>query len=115
MIPNEGGIITMKRWTSIGPEWKTEDIYRVRQILRDEHIPFKMPFYDVFFANTFNMPSEDRRWGILVRVKDLEKVITLLIREGLACRALWEDFAGEPCRDKSPERAPGVLSPVPSR
>ena len=105
----------MKRWTSIGPEWKTEDIYRVRQILRDEHIPFKMPFYDVFFANTFNMPSEDRRWGILVREKDLEKVITLLIREGLACRALWKDFAGEPCRDKSPERAPGILSPVPSR
>ena len=60
----------MKRWTSLGPEWKTADIFRIREILRDEHIPFKMPFYDVFFANTFNMPSEEKRWGILVREKD---------------------------------------------
>ena len=105
----------MKRWTSLGPEWKTEDIYRIRQILRDEHIPFKMPFYDVFFANTFNMPSEDRRWGILVREKDLEKVITLLIREELACRELWEDSPEVSCRAAGTKQAPGILSPVPSR
>lgn len=105
----------MKRWTSIGPEWKTADIFRIREILKEEHIPFKMPFYDVFFANTFHMPSEEKRFGILIRKKDLKKVIALLIREGLACRALWEDSDEEPCPAASPEPAPCILSPVPSR
>ena len=105
----------MKRWTSLGPEWKTADIFRIREILRDEHIPFKMPFYDVFFANTFNMPSEEKRWGILIRKKDMEKVIALLIREGLACRALWEDSPEESFRAAIPEQAPGILSPALSR
>jgi len=105
----------MKRWTSLGPEWKTADIYRIREILRDEHIPFKMPFYDVFFANSFHMPSEEKRFGILIRKKDLEKVITLLIRERLACRALWEDSPEASFRAAVPVRAPGSLAPVLSR
>ena len=105
----------MKHWTSVGPEWKTADIIRIREILRDEHIPFKMPFYDVFFVNIFHMPSEEKRFGILVRKKDLEKVIVLLIREGLACRTLWEDSPEFPCPAAGPEPAPCFLSPVPSR
>ena len=114
MIPHKGGII-MKHWTPIGPEWKTEDIFRIRQILKDEHIPFKMPFYDVFFVNNFSMPAKERRWGILVRSKDLERVINLLVREELACRALWEDPAEGVRRKENPERTPGTLSPVLSR
>ena len=105
----------MKYWTSIGPEWKTEDIFRIREILKGEHIPFKMPYSDVFFTNYFYNLAKDRRWGILVRKKDWNKAVDLLIREGLACRALWEDSDEEPCPAASPESAPRILSPVPSR
>ena len=38
----------MHNWKSIGPEWKTEDVFQVREILKGEHIRFKMPFSDVF-------------------------------------------------------------------
>ena len=82
----------MKRWTYIGPEWKTDDIFRIREILKEKHIPFKMPFSDVFFMNFFNPPTKEKRWGILVREKDLAKTAALLIREGLAWKELWVNF-----------------------
>ena len=105
----------MKYWTSIGPEWKTEDIFRIREILKGEHIPFRMPYSDVFFMNYFNVPSKDRRWSILVRKKDWDKTVDLLVREGLASWALWEVSDEEPCPAGSPELAPRILAPIPSR
>ena len=74
----------MNHWQNLGPEWKTETAFRVREILRSEHIPFRMPFSDVFFASFFHLPAEDKRWGILVREKDREKAVNLLARDGLA-------------------------------
>ena len=102
----------MKYWTSIGPEWKTEDIFRIREILKGEHIPFRMPYSDVFFTNYFYNLAKDRRWGILVREKDLGKAAALLIRDGLACAALWPDtvITQEAAGRKA---ATGFLSPVP--
>ena len=57
----------MSHWKQVGPEWKTEDVFRVREILKCEHIPHKMPFSDVFFTSVFHTPAEDKRWGVLVR------------------------------------------------
>ena len=104
----------MNKWTNIGPEWKTEDIFRIREILKDEHIPFRMPFADVFFANTFNMPAADRRWGILVREKDWEKTVAVLVREGLACDNLCRDAASASCRAEAADLHTGFASPVPA-
>ena len=88
----------LSRWQNIGPEWKTEDIFRIREILKEEHIPFRMPFSDIFFANLFHTPAKDKRWGILVREKDLTKAAALLAREGLACGNLRQ-IAAESCRE----------------
>ena len=89
----------MKRWTSIGPEWKTEDTFRIREILKAEHIPFRMPFADTFFAYTFSLP---------------DKVTGLLLREELLCRNKQKAPAASSCPAGSPDPVPGVLSPVPS-
>ena len=104
----------MKRWTSIGPEWKTEDTFRIREILKSEHIPFRMPFADTFFTYTFSLPDKEKRWAVLVREKDLEKVTGLLLREELLCRNNLKASAVAPCPAGSPDPVPGVLSPVPS-
>ncbi|MBR5960164.1 MAG: hypothetical protein IKZ98_04155 [Clostridia bacterium] len=105
----------MKRWTTIGPEWKTENVFRILQLLKDEHIPYKMPYSDVFFANIFHMPSLDRKWGILVRTKDWAKTVDLLVHEGLACRNLWKDSAVEQTQPAKAELYNGFCAPVPSR
>ena len=104
----------MNYWKQIGPEWKTEAIFQIREVLRGEHIPFRMPFSDVFFANLFHQPAEDKRWGILVREKDWERVVALLAREELVSREMLtamihENFAAEA------GRAGSVFSALPSR
>ena len=80
--------IFRKCWVPVGPEWKTGDTFRIREILKDEGIPFRMPFSDVFFTSIFHMPAEDRIWSILVWEKDRAKVMDLLAREGLVRAAL---------------------------
>ena len=105
----------MKRWTSIGPEWKTEDTFRIREILKAERIPFRMPSADTFFAYTFSLPDKEKRWAVLVREKDLEKATGLLIREELLCRSNQEASAAASCPADSPDPLPGFLSPVPTR
>ena len=104
----------MNKWTSIGPEWKTEDVFRIIGILKDEHIPFRMPFEDVFFANIFRMPAADRKWGVLVREKDWEKAVAVLVREGLAGSNLCRDTAAASCRAEAADLRAGFASPVPS-
>ena len=79
----------MNQWKQIGPEWRTAEIFQIREMFREEKIPFKMPFSDVFFANYFHMPAKDKRWGILVREKDRERVTDLLVREDIiSCEML---------------------------
>jgi len=103
----------MHCWKYIGPEWKTEDVFQVREILKGEHIPFKMPLSDIFFVNMFHLPSNDKRWGVMVRKKDWEKVVRLLIREDLISGADLEACAFE--ADPEPEEAIRFCAPVPSR
>ena len=73
----------MNRWKQVGPEWRTEEVFRVRELLKCEHVPFKMPFSDVFFTSLFHTPAEDKKWGVLVREKDWKKAVALLEQEGL--------------------------------
>ena len=90
----------VSRWTDMGPEWKTEDIFRIRELFRENHISFRMPFSDLFFTSVFHMPEKDKRWGIRVREKDRSKAAALLIREGLADKNLLPCFFYQPKRKK---------------
>ena len=103
----------MHCWKNIGPEWKTEDVLQVREILKDEHIPFKMPFSDIFFVNVFHTPAEDKRWTVLVREKDWEKVVRMLIKEDLIRGAELEICAVG--MSPEAERVVPFGAPVPSR
>lgn len=104
----------MNYWKQIGPEWRTESVFQIREILRGEHIPFRMPFSDVFFANLFHRPDEDKRWGILVREKDWERVVALLAREELVSREMLTAMIHENCRAEA-GRAGSFVSALPSR
>ena len=99
----------MSHWKQVGPEWKTEDVFRVREILKCEHIPHKMPFSDVFFTSIFHTPAEDKQWGVLVRDKDLERVVDLLVREGLC------DAEMLPAHRACPEPEPALAPAWPER
>ena len=103
----------MHCWKNIGTEWKTEDVLQVREILKDEHIPFKMPFSDIFFVNIFHTPAEDKRWTVMVREKDWEKVVRMLIKEELIRGAELEICPVG--TGPEPERAFPFGTPVPSR
>ena len=93
-------MMIVSRWTDMGPEWKTEDIFRIRELFRENHISFRMPFSDLFFTSVFHMPEKDKRWGIRVREKDRSKAAALLIREGLADKNLLPGFFYQPKRKK---------------
>ncbi len=73
----------MSRWTDIGTKWNTETTCRVRELLKGERIPFRMPFDEIFFQNMYRLPNRDWKWGIRVRKKDRTKVLALLGKEGL--------------------------------
>ena len=103
----------MCHWKNIGPEWKTEEVFRVREILKGEHIPFKMPFSDIFFVNEFHRPAEDKRWTVMVREKDWERVARRLIREDLIRGAELEICAVGIATE--PERAVPLRALVSSR
>ncbi len=73
----------MSGWTDIGYKWKTETAYTVREFLKGEGIPIRMPFDDLFFQSMYHLPHKTRIWGIQVRTKDLARVLVLLEMEGL--------------------------------
>ena len=105
----------ISRWTDMGPEWKTEDIFRIRELFRENHISFRMPFSDLFFTSVFHMPEKDKRWGIRVREKDRSKAAALLIRENLACGDLLRGIVEEPRRPEKDGCTAAYVSPVLSR
>ncbi len=72
----------MSRWTDMGYKWKTETTYRVREFLKENRIPFRMPSDEVFFQSMYHLPHRDWTWGIKVRRKDLAGVLSLLEKEG---------------------------------
>ena len=75
----------MSRWIDIGPIWNTETTYRVREFLKQNRIPFRMPFDEMFFQSMYHLPHRDHAWGIRVRKKDIACVLSLLRNEGLLC------------------------------
>ena len=72
----------MSKWIDIGNKWKTETTYRVREFLKENKVPFRMPFDDMFFRSMYHLPHRDWVWGLRVKKKDLESVLALLEKEG---------------------------------
>lgn len=81
----------MNHWKNIGPEWKTGEAFQIRELLRSEHIAFRMPFSDIFFTSVFRLPADDKRWEIQVKEKDRERAAALLVREGLASANMFQE------------------------
>ena len=77
-------------WVQIGPAWKTEVVFRVREVLRSEQIDFRMPSSDIFYMCVLHHSAEDRRWSVLVRRREWEKAVTILAREGLTSRVILQ-------------------------
>ncbi len=71
----------MSGWIDIGPIWNTETNYRVREFLKENRIPFRMPSDEMFFQSMYHLPHRDRIWGIKVRRKDLAFVLAMLEKE----------------------------------
>ena len=72
----------MSRWIDIGIKWNTETTCRAREFLKENRIPFRMPFDEMFFQSMYHLPHRDRIWGISVRKKDLARALALLAEEG---------------------------------
>ena len=73
----------MSRWIDIGYKWNTETTYRVREFLKGERFPIQMPFDEMFFQSMYHLPHKTWMWGLKVRRKDLDRVLTLLEKEDL--------------------------------
>lgn len=71
----------MSKWKQIGNSWGAEDAVRIREILKEEHIPCRIPFNSALLANPYRLPAADHRFEIRVRRKDLEKAAAVLVRE----------------------------------
>lgn len=74
-------------WKQLGPKWPTNDVFRVLELLKEQHIPCRMPSDDMFFSTLFSPPHPGRRWEISVRQRDWSRAIDLLSREGLLNRS----------------------------
>ena len=72
----------MSKWIDIGYKWNTETTYRVREFLKGERIPIRMPSDDMFFQGEYHLPDKAWKWGLKVRKKDLGRVLTFLEKEG---------------------------------
>ena len=73
----------MCRWIDIGSRWNTETTYRVMELLKENRIPLRMPYDEMFFQDMFHLPHRDRIWRIRVRRKDLSRALSMLKKEGL--------------------------------
>ena len=73
----------MSRWIDIGYKWNTETTYRVREFLKENGIPMRMPSDEMFFQSMYHLPHRDRLWGIKVRKKDLARIRAMLAKEEL--------------------------------
>ena len=75
----------MSRWIDIGPIWNTETTYRVRELLKEKRIPFRMPYDEMFFQSMYHLPHRDWTGGFKVKKQDADCVLSLLEKEGLLC------------------------------
>ena len=72
----------MSTWIDIGPKWNTETTFTVREVLKENGVPFRMPYDEMFFQSMYHLPHRSRIWGLRVRRKDLARALALLEREG---------------------------------
>ena len=72
----------MSRWIDIGPKWTTETMYNVREFLKENRIPVRMPCDEIFFRSMYHLPHGNWVWGIEVRRKDLACALERLEKEG---------------------------------
>ena len=80
-------------WKELEARWPAEKVYRVLEILKQNHIRCKMPADDMFFVGPFYMSHPNRRWAIQVRRRDEKRATALLAQEGLM-RAAKEPSEG---------------------
>ena len=74
-------------WKTLGPKWLTNEVIQVLELLDEERITSRMPSDNLFFCNPFRLPHPGRRWEIRVRIRDWNRAIDLLDREGLLNRS----------------------------
>ncbi len=89
-------------WMTLGTRWTTEQVWRALEILKENHIPARMPSDDMFFVGPFHLPHPDRRWQICVRRRDALRARALLEKEGLISGATPQDRAEEDDPDPTP-------------
>lgn len=70
-------------WKQLGPTWPTHEVFRVLELLKEEHIPCRMPFGDSFYFNLFRPAHPGLRWEIDVHQRDWGRAVALLEREGM--------------------------------
>ena len=98
-------------WINLRESWRTEQAFRVLEVLKSVHIRCRMPADDMFFMNPFQMPHPALRWDIQVRRRDLERAMALLVREGLAHETPGAARAAEePPADAAQTARPGLCT-----
>ena len=78
----------MLGWKQLGPKWPTIEVFRVRELLREHHIPNRMPSDDMFSYNRYRPSHPGLRWEIRVRHRDWSRATALLDGEGLLNSAM---------------------------
>ena len=88
-------------WKQLGPSWLTNDVFRVLEVLNEQHIPSRMPLGDMFVFNLFRPAHPALRWEIRVRQRDWDRAIDLLHGEELLNRSMSGKGAPESRRRPS--------------
>ena len=83
-------------------EFRTEQAYRVLELLRHHNIRCQMPSDEMYFVNAFRLPHPDLRWRICVRRLDYQRATEILAAEGLINGATRSDRADEADADPTP-------------
>lgn len=94
-----------KSWQSIGPSWVSEKAYRALEVLKENHIPARMPSDDMFFFSPYHLPHPHLRWEIQVRRRDRARAAALLAREGLIDSPLHDAGIDAPEAETSTRQA----------
>jgi hypothetical protein len=76
--------------------FRTEQACQALEILKQHNIRCQMPSDDMFFTSAFHLPHPDLRWQIMVRRRDHERAMALLVEEGLAKQPVSGEMEGSP-------------------
>ena len=61
---------------------------KIRELLKENGIPMRMPSDEMFFQSMYHLPHRDRLWGIKVRKKDLARIRAMLAKEEVKYKGL---------------------------